>query len=182
MTRPSPDRLLARADREVANGRAWRAKEMLRGAVRTYPTDPRVLTAYAVVLDSLGDRVEAGKYYFLSGERGGRAAGPIGTFLERHGRGRVEDLIAQFPRAIRTCALRDLPDVVVADLEARGLPPGSGGRSAAAGTIDGRAQTLRSRHGVVWRIGCALAGAAVTVSAIVGLVVIVGHLSRWLGR
>ena len=52
-----------------AAGQIWRAKELLRGNIAGGRVDPPLLEEYGRLLDSVGDRVEAGKYLFLSGVR-----------------------------------------------------------------------------------------------------------------
>lgn len=106
---------------EVAEGRPWRAREILQGAIRTHATDPTVLERYGRLLDALGDRVQAGNYLFLSGVRGPDVDEAIALFLRRHGRGHREDLLAQFPRSIRKAGIEVLPPVVAEEIEALGL-------------------------------------------------------------
>lgn len=94
--------------------------------MRTHPTDPELLAAYGELLDRLGDRVEAGKYLFLSGRRGDPYDETIELFLARHAKASLGNVTGQFPRALRGKGLAELPAVVRVDLEALGLPEGPG--------------------------------------------------------
>lgn len=116
----SVDAILGRADEHVAAGRKWRAKEVLQGAIREHPTSPALLRAYGRLLDDLGDRVEAGKYLFLAGDRSDAALAAINLFFERFGRTHPNDLVAQFPGILRNQRLGQLPQVVLDELEVRG--------------------------------------------------------------
>ena len=53
--------ILARVDVELSVGRGWRAKEILSGNIRAGLVSPEILERYGVLLESLGDRLEAGK-------------------------------------------------------------------------------------------------------------------------
>ncbi len=106
---------------EVEAGRAWRAKEMLQGCLATdYALEPAILEAYGKLLDSLGDRCEAGMYLFLSGQRDPAYSQAIEIFLQRYRKTAATDLIARFPARIRREGLGHLPAVVREELEARG--------------------------------------------------------------
>ena len=61
--------VLERVDAELAAGRLWRAKEILRGRIAGGAVAPAVLERYGQLLEQTGDRLEAGKYLFLSGVR-----------------------------------------------------------------------------------------------------------------
>jgi hypothetical protein len=110
---------------EADAGRQWRAKEILQGSLASqlYALEPDFLEAYGALLDSLGDRFEAGKYLFLSGKRGDAYAEPIDTFLYRTRRTHVNDLVGQFPAAIRHHGLGHLPEIVRSELKQRGADP-----------------------------------------------------------
>lgn len=63
----SRERLLENVEREIAAGRVWRAREILGSTVSQFITDAVVLERYGTVLEQLGEKVEAGRFYFLSG-------------------------------------------------------------------------------------------------------------------
>ncbi len=115
---------LARVSDEIEAGRSWRAKEILQGCIATpYALEPEILEAYGKLLDSLGDRCEAGKYLFLCGQRDPEYpeyAEAIAVFLDRHRRAPASDLVALVPSRIRQAGLGSLPLAVQEELRARG--------------------------------------------------------------
>lgn len=113
--------LVERVDAEVAAGRAWRAKEILRGHVAVAWPGQVVSERYGVLLADLGDRLEAGKFLFLSGVRKAEYEDHISLFLKRHGRSRPENLLAQFPRSTRRQRFADLPPQLQTELSALGV-------------------------------------------------------------
>ena len=172
------NRILTRVQAEVSAGRKWRAREILRGSIRTHATDPRILREYGRILEDLGDRVEAGKYLFLSGDRGPDAEPAIQIFLERHSKGQLGDLVRQFPRGIRAADLAALPAVVSRDLEALGLP--KHGRRAPDSMVE-RAVPKQSIGDYAALIGCASAGFVLLAALILGLGVIMDWIVTLVG-
>jgi hypothetical protein len=123
----------------------------------------------------MGDMVEAGKYLFLSGQRGPAVDPAISLFLKRHARGQPGDLFAQFPRGVRSTGFSALPDVVRADLERLGMPPSPvRGRHAAAPT-SGKSTGV---HQSVALIGCAVVVVVVAVATLTGL----GVMVQWVAE
>ncbi|MGH9309183.1 MAG: DUF6584 family protein [Vicinamibacterales bacterium] len=145
-------RYLERVDAELAAGRAWRAKEVLRGVLST-SADPALHERYGQLLDALGDRLEAGKYLFLSGVRKKEYGEAIALFLKRKGSRFERDFVALLPAAVRRTRFGELPAAVQEDLRRRRVSPGmlpgvgrngrllnastAGGAGAVAGTIVG---------------------------------------------
>jgi hypothetical protein len=117
------EKILERADAELAAGRAWRAREILGGAVGFTGGSAEILERYGLVLLQLGDLLEAGKFLFLSGRRGPDLEPAINLFLQRHGRASVAHLIAQFPAGVRRLGFDALPEAVRSELLARGAKP-----------------------------------------------------------
>jgi hypothetical protein len=163
--------VLARVDAELAAGRPWRAREILQGWMRHEPP-PELTERYGLLLDDLGDRVEAGKYLFLSGRRGPGSREPIRLFLDRHGRGYLDDLLAQFSRSIRNGGVEALPTSVRAEIEALGLVSRGRRSTTRSGVPHPR---LRTR--IVDAIGWIVVAASV-VAIPVGLIT----MARWVIR
>lgn len=167
----TPDVIIKRAAREIAEGRHWRAKEILRGAIASAPVDPSILEAYGALLDSMGDRVEAGKYLFLSGVREPHYADAISLFLDRHGQGGVTSLVGLFPASVRRLPFEQLPPAVQADLRARGGSPD---------LFRGKNWSEPSRPRLRWLDNAAgFAAVLVFLFFIASLVIGVVTLSRW---
>ena len=112
--------ILKRVEAEIATGRAWRAKEILRGVLATR-AEPELLEHYGRLLDSLGERYEAGKYLFLSGARSPEYAEAIELFLTRNAARRDADFLKVFPVAVRRLPFDQLPARVQAELNSRSV-------------------------------------------------------------
>ena len=139
--------LLSRAQAASARGRAWRAKEILRGNIASGRVEPEVLEAYGLMLETLGERAEAGKYLFLSGAHAARYSEAISVFKRRTANRRGADLVAQFPAGVRRRPFHELAPSVQHELLAMGVTP------ELFGTGKGRAP-MRSH----WRERLAMAG------------------------
>lgn len=108
------------ADREIAAGRLWRAKEILQGRLRSAGYDVVLYERYGVVLYQLGDLVEAGKYLFLSGSRKPEYRESIGIYIHRHGKS-LRSLRDTFPTCVRRTGIASYPGNVLADFQAAGF-------------------------------------------------------------
>ncbi len=107
-------------ERELAAGRIWRAKEILQGRLRSAGYDVVLYERYGFVLFQLGDLAEAGKYLFLSGSRKPEYRGPIGIYIDRHGKS-LRSLRDTFPACVRRTEIASYPENVLADLQASGF-------------------------------------------------------------
>lgn len=171
MTTPS---LLDRVAAEIERGRAWKAKELLRGNIAAGRVDPEILEAYGQLLEALGDRVEAGKYLFLSGARTEASRDAISIFLARHRGRNGSDLIAQLPTAVRRRAFVDLPSAVQQDLRAMGVSPDQFGPETRHPTAPPARQRLALMAGLV-------AMAVLALATLVGLWTLVSWLVAEVG-
>ncbi len=113
---------LKRAETEIKAGRSWRAKEVFQGSLSDpkYVLDPAFLEAYGKLLDSLGDRFEAGKYLFLSGQRQPSYCEPIELFWYRVRKASIKSVLTLFPRTIHQYGFGHLPQIVKDELRERG--------------------------------------------------------------
>ncbi len=93
---------------------------MLRGALSTR-TEPALLERYGRLLDSLGERYEAGKYLYLSGQRAREYADAIELFMARNAARTDADFVSLFPAAVRRLSFDQLPRAVQEDLKTRGV-------------------------------------------------------------
>lgn len=161
--------ILGRTDAEVSAGRNWRAKEILRGAIAGGRADPAVLERYGRLLESLGERLEAGKYLFLSGVRIPEYAEAIALFRTRHAKRRGSALVSLLPAGIRRMRFGDLPGALQRDLIELGVTEAVFERSRRAATA------LRFRDRVT------IAGAlVVTAVFVLALILGIGVLGEWL--
>jgi hypothetical protein len=119
---PSSANVLKRGQDHIEAGEMWRAKEILRGTIARNP-EAAILEAYGRLLDRLGDRLEAGKYLYLSGARNPQDEEAIALFMQRHVNRRGKDFIALFPAAVRRQEFETLPGAVQEDFRRRGVTP-----------------------------------------------------------
>lgn len=85
-------------DTELAEGRAWRARELLAARVLTSDFDPELFRRYGAVLQAMGDQDEAGRFYMLAGENSGTEGLLADQFLQRRAQP-LNELWAAMPAA-----------------------------------------------------------------------------------
>lgn len=107
--------ILAKVDKEIEAGRMWRAKERLRDNVGN-AYDTALYERYGQILEQTEDKVEAGKYYFLSGVQQPQYVEAIQLFLDRYGKTDASNLIGQFPGPAKFVDLARCPEVVAKEL------------------------------------------------------------------
>jgi uncharacterized protein DUF6584 len=167
----SVEELLSRVDMHIQARRLWRAKELLRGAIASGQIDIRILERYGQLLESLEDRIEAGKYLFLSGIRSPEYEPSIRLFLKRHSRAGPRSLVAQFPTTIRHQPFNELPASVIAEL-------GDLGVTASAFSPRRRRPTSKPNRWTGWVIGTAIL--AIVVAFVVGAISGMRTIVEWL--
>jgi hypothetical protein len=166
----STSSLLNRVDAEIAAGRVWRAKEILRGNIASGRVEPEVLEAYGRLLAQLGEKADAGKYLFLSGARAAPYSDAISVFRKRIANREARDLVAQLPSAIRRLRFDELAPTVQRELGELGV------EAALFGPRTNRASSTSS-----WRVGFAIAGGlAVFGLFIVALMLGLNSIATWL--
>lgn len=79
---------LARAQADLAAGRAWKARDRLQGLLR-HRVDFEVLDLLAEVYYDMGDLPAAGALWFVTGRDDERARASVDAWHERHGDGRA---------------------------------------------------------------------------------------------
>lgn len=164
ITDASPDK----ADQALAEGKLWRAREILGGRVASGPFDPHLYERLGTVLLRMGDDIEAGKYLFLSGVRTTEYASAIALFLQRHSRSGWRSLVATFPTRVRRARWADLPAEVRTELQAAGVPVKD------AGTVS----PALDRHA---REASGFGGCAVAVLGGIGVVMLLAYALAYFG-
>jgi hypothetical protein len=167
----SVEQFLSRVEAHIQTRHVWRAKELLRGAIGSGQVDARILERYGQLLESVGDRVEAGKYLFLSGVRQPDYQPSIQLFLNRHSRSGPKSLVAQFPTRIRCRPLSELSPQVVAELADFGV-------TASSFTL--RRTRSVSKPGPWARWAIAAAVLAIGASFIIGAIIGMRAIADWL--
>ena len=118
---------IERANAEIASGRLWRAKEILSSSLSTYGYSREICLAYADVLISLGDKLDAGKFYLLSVDVPTEKQLPaVQLFLKRYQNDNWRQLVSRFPNSVKTIEVGSLPETLANHLLALGAPSESG--------------------------------------------------------
>ena len=105
-------RAFENAEREMARGNLWRAREILQGTIPNAGYDCTLFEKLGVVLLKMGDLLEAGRFLFLSGRREPAYEQSISIFLYRYGRRQPLDLFNAFPRQARLASVSEYPETV----------------------------------------------------------------------
>ncbi len=100
---------------EIANGRVWRAKEILRGSF-SGDFDPDRCEAYGQVLLQMNDLKEAGGYLFVSGARKPEYQAAIAIFMEKFVTLKAKNRLLSLPGRIHRVNIDDWPTHLVDDL------------------------------------------------------------------
>jgi hypothetical protein len=90
-----------RVDQALAEGKLWRAKEILEGQLSTPDFDRELLLKYGRVLLAMGDLLAAGRVLFFSGYRDAEFQEAIELFLSRHPRSNRNRFAGSIPSMIR---------------------------------------------------------------------------------
>jgi hypothetical protein len=164
---------LEKMNAEIAAGRPWRAKEIARGHIAAGWPGPIVSERFGQLLDQLGDRVEAGKFLFLSGARKDEYREAIGTFLTRYKDSGADNFLAQLPRTFRRQKFVDLPPELQNELRAIGI------KESAFGLTDRYSATS---HRTSWwdTLIAVVAGLFILICLIVGIGVGFRQISLWI--
>ena len=158
-----------RAGEELAAGRHWRAKEILRGAMPR-PYSPFLAEELGKVLLAMHDAPEAGRYLFLSGARHPDYEESIALWLKRAGKRDPHLLYQNFFKQAKLGKLDAYPERVRQDLLELGVDEeefGDGNR-------------LPSIRGWIWGLFGLLVALAMIACFATGVGVLVKELRRWL--
>ncbi|MCW5960873.1 MAG: hypothetical protein KIS76_11985 [Pyrinomonadaceae bacterium] len=112
---------LEKAERELAAGNLWRAKEILQGSIPSAGYNIELFEKLGNVLLQMGDLPEAGKFLFLSGVRKPEYEEAIGIFLRKYGR-KPPNLFQTFPHTAGLSKISDYPEIVAAKLRELNFP------------------------------------------------------------
>ncbi|MBV9926933.1 MAG: hypothetical protein JOZ96_18085 [Acidobacteria bacterium] len=168
-------RTLEKAERELAAGNLWRAKEILQGTLPQAGYHVELFEMLGAVLLRMGDLPEAGKFLFLSGVRRPEYEQAVGTFLRKYGKTGPYDFYRLLPRGARLAALSEYPVEVAQELRRRGLPESlrdAGGRVLTQPETGG---------GVIAWGSCLILAAAIGALIILGIIKL-KEIVPWLHR
>ncbi len=142
---PGGETLYDRVDDAIQRGEVWRAKEILRGNIRLRGYDVDLYERYGRLLLEIGEMVEAGKYFFLSGRRSPEYEQTISMYLERHVPN-PEHMYFSFPRAARLNDIDEYPEEVRRTLESIDFPVALDGRLYALKRWREHEERMRARE------------------------------------
>lgn len=106
---------------EIEAGRLWRAKELLRQEIGNSDYDRELFEDYANVLAQMKDDVNAGMFYFLSGDRSPEYQEKIKLFLSVRAKKKLGSLTSQFPHSARFLKKEHFPEPIRTELFQLGL-------------------------------------------------------------
>jgi hypothetical protein len=114
---------LQRASAAETSGDLWRAKEIVQGRISSHGFDVEVYAKMGDILVTMGDKLEAGKFFFLAGQQGGAHADSIRLYLDRYSRVSASAFRATFPSRFRSLPFDEVPNSVREELLRRGYSP-----------------------------------------------------------
>jgi len=113
--------VLRRAEREISNGRLWRAREILENTLGHSGYKAEIYEKLGTVLLEMKDLAQAGKYLFLSGVSKPEYQEAVGIFFEKY-ENKPRNLFHSFPRSAKLRKISEYPESVADKLRELGLP------------------------------------------------------------
>lgn len=163
-------RAIEHAENELRAGRPWRAKEILQGSLRNAGYDIELFEKLGVLLLTMGDLPQAGRYLLLSARRDAKYDEAIRIFVARYGKD-VRGLYQTFPRVARLNSLSEYPEPLRDELKKLGFPEQLNAKFTRAFTNESG-----SRFGTL--IGFGILGTAV-ILLVLGVIKII-EIVHWL--
>lgn len=155
---------IRKARAELAAGKQWRAKEIIRSSLGNYGYSPKLYRFYGEILLSMGDELQAGRYFFYSVDNPkAEELDAIDVFLDRHSENNFKALLAAGP-TLYAKSLSDLPSFARERLTELGAPE----------NLE-RAMKPGNLHWL-WLSGCLLIFFAGIVLAIIGAITVIRYL------
>ncbi len=118
---PSVAKTIAKVEREVSEGRHWRAKEVLQGAVRAQAYDQDLYERMGLLLLEMRDDLEAGRYLFASGRRRPEYEVAIALYLDKHGGHTADEVYRLLPTRAKLPTISDYPEPLAQELRDLGF-------------------------------------------------------------
>ena len=165
-----------RVAKALAEGKLWKAKEILQGNVAAQKFDPALYEQYGLVLLEMGDLVEAGKYLFLAGKSKPEYLKAIDLYLSRYAKHGWQNLYSTFPSWAKLLDLSEYPEPVGHELRRLGYPEEERRRLNEARVVT-RPKTLQDRllnalaiAFVLFILLCFFVGVGTVIKTIIGWV------------
>ena len=115
------NRVIENAEKEMTRGNLWRAKEILQGSIPNAGYNRDLFEKLGMVLLTMGDLPEAGRFLFLADCRKKEFEHAIDIFLSKHAQN-WQTLMQTFPRVAKLSTLSEYPDNVRSQLVRLGCP------------------------------------------------------------
>ncbi len=113
--------VLRRAEREISNGRLWRAREILENSLGHSGYKAEIYEKLGTILLEMQDLAQAGKYLFLSGVSKPEYQEAVGIFFQKY-ENKPRNLFRSFPRSAKLRKISEYPKSVADKLRELGLP------------------------------------------------------------
>ncbi len=110
-----------KAEIQIQNRNYWRAKEILKGNISNLGYDTQLFEKIGALLILMGDKIEAGRFLFLSGANNTEYQEPVNLFLKRYTRKEYLNLLSTFPKVARLKDISDYPPPVASELKRLGI-------------------------------------------------------------
>ena len=155
---------------EIKAGRLWRAKELLRQEIGETGYNKALFEDYANVLVQMKDDVNAGMYYFLSGNRSAEYQEKIGLFLSVRAKKKLGSLTSQFPNSAKFSKKEDFPEPMKTELIQLGLLDSPCGGKPILETAHPESNDSRAWNSWAWKL---------FVFALVCMMIGLGTIGYW---
>lgn len=105
----------------ISRGDHWKAKDLVSGRISNALYDTALYENYGTILLAMHDKVEAGKYLFLSGIRKVEYKEAIDLFLDRYSNANIKQMFHAFPTVVQKTDVNDYPETVIEELHEMGI-------------------------------------------------------------
>ncbi len=163
------EEVLQRVEKALADGKVWRAKEILRGNIGSRGYSPLLYERYGQLLLGLAEDYEAGRYLFLSSQRHDEYRGAIDLYLSRARKIPPKAVASGFPQGARLGNVSAYPEPLRTELRKLGVTYVQRHR---------RAPAPRAKTNALTSAGCFLIALALILLSVVGLLSTISWLLR----
>ncbi|MDQ3800625.1 MAG: hypothetical protein M3384_14345 [Acidobacteriota bacterium] len=153
---------IEKAERELAKGNLWRAKEILQGSLPSAGYNIELFEKFGIVLLQMGDLPEAGKFLFLSGVRKPEYEEAICIFLQKYGK-KPLNFFQTLPHTAKLSKISDYPEIVAAKLRELNFPE-------TLKTENGDVDVLPEDDDKILLAGCIIIALAIAALVILGII------------
>jgi len=112
--------VVERANRDIAEGNHWLARQRLASHLSSGGYDPELLVRIGEIASAMHDAFNAGRFWLTSSAEGAQVEEAVAVFIKHVGSD-VKQIAASLPRACRLPALTSYPSIVQARLRRLGL-------------------------------------------------------------